>query len=79
MKRAWVGYLEIDDAIDSELGVVAGDTHLAGHIERDFFQGVFVGDAVDKRNQDIQAGVEHFVEAAEALDHIGFLLGHHGE
>ena len=69
-----VGYLKIDDAVDGKLGVVAGDADLAGHVQRDFFERVFVGQAVDKGNQDVQAGVEDFVETPQPLDDIGFLL-----
>ena len=70
-----VGYLEVDDAVDGELGVVAGDADLAGHVQRDFFLGVLVGDAVEKGNEEVEAGFEDGAEFAEAFDDVGFLLG----
>ena len=74
-----VGYLEVDDAVYGELGVVAGDTHLAGHIQWDFFEQVLIGHAVEEGDEEVEAGVEHGMKAAEPLYHIGFLLRHDGE
>ena len=67
--------MEVDDAVDGELGVVAGDADLAGHVQRDFFLGVLVGDAVEKGNEEVEAGFEDGAEFAEAFDDVGFLLG----
>jgi len=48
----WVSDLEIDDSIDLQLRVVAGDANLAWHIERHFFQRMLIGDAFDERHDE---------------------------
>ena len=35
-----------------------------------------VGDPVEERDDQVQPGLEHLVESAEALDHVGELLRH---
>jgi hypothetical protein len=35
-----VGHLKVQDAVHLQLGVVAGDADLAGHVERDFLEAV---------------------------------------
>ena len=35
--QLWVGHLEVQHAVYRQLGVVTGDTHLAGHIQGNFF------------------------------------------
>ncbi len=71
-----VGHLEIQHAVHGELGVVFGDTDLAGHVERNFFQRVFVGHAVDEGNDDVQPRLQGGVVAAETLQNPGVLLWH---
>jgi len=68
---------KIQNAIHLQLRVVAGDAHLAGDIERNLFEHVFVGHAVDKGHQKIEARCERAVVFAQALHHPGVLLGHH--
>ena len=71
-----IGYLEIDNAVNGKLGVVAGDTNLAGNVQRHFFERVAVGNAVNERNQDVQTGGQRVVKSAEAFNDVNFLLRH---
>ncbi len=71
-----IGHLEVQDAVHLQLGVVLGDTDLAGHIERHFLEHVLVGDAVDERDDDIQAGRQRGMETPETFHHPGILLRH---
>ena len=71
-----VGDLEVDDAVNGKLGVVAGNTDLAGNVQRHFFQRVAVGDAVNERNQNVQTGGQRVVKSAEAFNDVNFLLWH---
>ena len=50
-----------------------------GHVERDLAQVVPVGDAVDERDHEVEAGLQHGVEAAQPLDDPGVLLRHHAD
>ena len=52
LKNGRIRASEDEIARSLQLGVVAGDADLAGHIERDFFQAVLVGDLVHKRHQE---------------------------
>ena len=69
-----VRHLEVEDAVDLQLGVVLGDADLAGHVERDFPQVVPVGDAIDERDHEIEAGLQHRVEPPQPLDDERVLL-----
>ena len=71
-----VGHLEIKNAVDLQLRVVAGDADLACDVERDFLENVFVGHLVDERHQKAKARRQRAVVLSEALDHPGVLLGH---
>ncbi|EEG33838.1 hypothetical protein NEIFLAOT_01101 [Neisseria flavescens NRL30031/H210] len=66
--------MEVDDAIHGQLSVVAGNTDLAGNIQRNFFQRVTIGDTVDKWDKDVQTCSQRFVKTAQSFDHINFLL-----
>ena len=59
-----------------QLRVVAGDADLAGHVQGDLLEAVFVGDAVHKRHQKIQARSEGAGVLAQAFFDPGVLLGH---
>ena len=74
-----IGHLKIQHAIDLQLRVVSGDTDLAGHIQRDFFEAVFVGHALDKRRDEVQPGAEGFVVFSQSLDDPRILLRHDPE
>ena len=52
------------------------DADLRRHVERDLAQVVPVGDAVDERDDEVEARLQHRVEAAEALDDPRALLRH---
>jgi hypothetical protein len=71
-----VGHLEVQDAVDLQLGVVARDADLARHVERDFLQAVLVGHPVDERDQEVGPGRHGAVVLAQALAHPGVLLRH---
>ena len=73
-RKPRVGDLEIQDSIDLELRVVLGDADLARHVERYFAQVVLVGDAIDKRNDEIQSRREDGMKSPEALDDQRVLL-----
>ncbi len=67
-------HLEVEDAVDLQLGVVLGDADLAGNVERDFPQVVPVGDAIDERDHEIEPGLQHRVEPPQPLDDERVLL-----
>ena len=71
-----VGHLKVQDAVHLQLGVVAGDADLAGHVERDFFQAVLVSHLVHKWHQKVQARRERAGIFAQPLFHPGVLLRH---
>ena len=71
-----VGHLEVEDAVDLQLRVVLGDADLARHVERNLAQIVLVRDAIDERDHEIEAGLQHGVEAPEPLDDERVLLRH---
>ena len=52
------------------------DADLARHVERDLAQVVPVRDAVDERDHEVEARLEHRVEAPEPLDDPRVLLRH---
>ena len=72
-----VGDLEVEDAVDLQLRIVLGDADLRRHVERNFAQVVLVRDAIDERDHEIEAGLQHGVEAPESLDDERMLLRHH--
>ncbi|KAG1390169.1 hypothetical protein G6F59_015290 [Rhizopus arrhizus] len=74
-----VRHLEIQDAVDLQLRVVARDADLAGHGQRDFLERVLVRHAFDERDDEARAGRQDAVEFAQALDHPGVLLRHDGD
>ena len=53
-----------------------GDADLRRHVERNLAQVVAVGDAVDERDDEVEARLQHRVEAAEPLDDQRVLLRH---
>ena len=61
-----IGHLEVQDAVDLQLRVVLGDADLRRHVERRLAQVVPVGDAVDERHDEIEAGREHARGSARA-------------
>lgn len=67
--------MKIDDTVNSQLRIVARDADLAGDIQGNFFQRMTVGDAVDKGNEDIEAGSQGAMETSEPFDNVDFLLG----
>src|SRR5689334_14719 len=71
-----IGHLEVENAVDGELRVVLRDADLRRHVERRLAQIVAVRDAIEKRHDEIEAGREHAVEAAEPLDDPRMLLRH---
>ena len=72
-----IGYLEVKDAVHLQLCVVAGNAHLAGNIQRNLFQHVFVSHFVDEWHQEIQPRRQRSVVFAQALHHPRVLLRHH--
>ena len=66
--------MKIDDAVNSQLRIIARDADLAGYIQGNFFQRMTVGDAVDKGNQNIQTGRQGAMETPEPFDNVDFLL-----
>ena len=73
-----IQHLHVQHRIDAHLHVVAGDADLLGDVDRDLLQAVPVGDLLDERNQDVEAGLQRAAVLAEILDHEGALLRHHG-
>ena len=71
--------MEINDAIHGKLDVVARDTHLAGHIQRDFLLRVLVGHTVEEGNQKVQTRLQYAVELAQAFDDVRLLLRHNAD
>ncbi len=71
-----VGDLEVDDAVDLQLGVVLGDAHLAGHVQRHLLQRMLVGHALDEGDHELQPRRQRAVVLAQPLDHPGVLLRH---
>ena len=71
-----VGDLKVQNAVNLQLRVVAGDANLAGHIERDFFQTVLLDHVVDKRHHKVQTRGQAGVEFAQSFDHPSLLLWH---
>jgi len=60
--------LEVQNAIDLQLRVVLGDTHLWRHVERHLAQVVPGRNAVYERNGEAQARLKNGVEAAQPLN-----------
>jgi len=69
--------LKVQDAVDLQLCVVARDADLAGHVERDFFEAVFVSHFVDEGHQEVQAWGQGAVVFTQSLHDPSALLGHH--
>lgn len=65
----------VQDTVELEGDIVGCDGGLGGDLDGDFLEGLDVGDPVDKRYQDCQAGLEDSIELAHALDDPGGLLG----
>ena len=59
-----------------QLCVVARDADLAGHVQRDFLQAVFLDDLINKRNHKIQARRQAGMEFPQSFNHPGLLLRH---
>jgi hypothetical protein len=60
--------LEIQDAVHTDLHVVARDADLRRDIDRDFLQRVPVPDDIQKRHEEVQAGLFDVRKPAESLD-----------
>ncbi len=71
-----VNHLQVKHAIDHHLDVVAGNTGLAGHVDRLFLQGVLVGHTINKGDQDVKTGVQCFRILAQTFDDKGRALRH---
>src|SRR4029079_15790740 len=74
---ARIQYLHVQHAIDADLHVVLGDADLLGNIERFFLQVVFVGDALDERDEDVKPRLDRAAVTPERLDDERTLLGNH--
>ena len=72
-----VGDLKVQNAIHLQLGVVAGNTNLAGHIQWNFFQAVLVRNPIDKRNDEVHSRGQGAGVFAQPLPNPSVLLGHH--
>src|SRR6185503_11540502 len=68
--------LEIQDAVDTHLHVVARNTDLLRNVDGPLLQRMLVADDVDERHQDVEARVERGVVAPEPLHHERTLLRH---
>ena len=69
--------MEIQNAVNLQLRVVARNTNLTRHIQRNFFEAVLLNDLVNKGHHKVKAGCKAGVVFAQALDHPGVLLGDH--
>ena len=71
-----IGDLEIQNAIDLQLRVVARDANLTGHIEWNFFEAVLLDDFVNEGHHKVKSRCEACVVLAQSLNHPGVLLRH---
>ena len=60
-----------------DLHVVSGNAHLFGDFQRGFFKAVMVMHDVYERRENVEAGVFHFVKAADQLHDECTLLRNH--
>ena len=72
-------HLEIQNAVDGHLHVVARNTDLLGNVDRSFFERVLVADVVDEREENMEPGIEGGRVLSQPLNDVGALLRHdHG-
>jgi len=69
-----IGDLKVEDAVHLQLSVVFGNADLARCVHRNFFERLAIGNAIDNRNDEIQARLKHGVKFSESFDDPGFLL-----
>ena len=72
---ARVGNLVVDDRVDGDHRLVGGDDRLRREVGDLLAQVDARGHAVDEGHQQVEAAVEHRLEAPEALDHVRLGLG----
>ena len=71
-----IQHFEVQDSIDGHLNIVPRDADLLRDIRGLFFQGVFVADGIDERDQNVKSRVQHGGKLPESLHDIGVLLRH---
>mmetsp|Transcript_40114 Transcript_40114/g.106415 ORF Transcript_40114/g.106415 Transcript_40114/m.106415 type:complete len:298 (-) Transcript_40114:3-896(-) len=67
---------QVENAIDADRHVVPGDRLLIGDQHRLLFEGVHVGNAVDERQQEVDARVQDLLEFSKSFDDPRQLLWH---
>ncbi len=45
--------MEIDDGVKGKVSVVGGNRNLGGKVERELFEGMWIGEGVKERNEDV--------------------------
>lgn len=66
--RFSIDHLQIKNAIDRNGNVILGEACLARHINCNFFKGVLVSHTIDKRDEDMKAGVQTAGILAQPFD-----------
>ena len=71
-----IQHLQVEDAVDADLHVVARDADLRRDVDGDLLERVAVADDIDERQQHVKARAQRAVKPAEALDDVRALLRH---
>lgn len=77
--REWFAYLEVDHAVDLYENVVLGDGGLVGDGDGLLLKRVHVGDAVNRRDQQVDPGAKRPDVLPESFHHESLLLRNYGD